>query len=120
MVPPLLESCTLSCVLNTLAALLLTALPLGEDPPNVVLFLVDDLGWMDLSCQGSDVYRTPNIDRIAAEGARFTDFYAAAAICSPTRAAVMTGRYPARVGVTDWILPRCWGGAAGDCWSDQR
>ena len=110
MVAPPEESCTLSGVLDTLAALALSALPLAEDPPNVVLFLVDDLGWMDLSCQGSEVYRTPNIDSIAAEGARFTDFYAAAAICSPTRAAVMTGRYPARVGVTDWIRARFQGG----------
>ncbi|MDE0892851.1 MAG: sulfatase-like hydrolase/transferase, partial [Planctomycetota bacterium] len=66
---------------------------------------------MDLSCQGSTVYKTPNIDRIAAEGVRFTDFYASAAICSPTRAAVQTGRYPARVGVTDWIRARFQGGA---------
>lgn len=70
---------------------------------NFVLILVDDLGWMDLSCQGSDYYRTPNIDRIAAEGIRFTNGYAACAVCSPTRAAVQTGRYPGRVGVTDWI-----------------
>ncbi|MAB79734.1 MAG: hypothetical protein CMJ89_10325 [Planctomycetes bacterium] len=110
MVAPGVESCTLSCVLNTFTALLLSVFASGEDPPNVVLFLVDDLGWMDLSCQGSDVYRTPNIDRIAVEGARFTDFYAAAAICSPTRAAVLTGRYPARVGITDWIRSRFQGG----------
>jgi len=97
-------------MLSLLACLSLAAPPLIEDTPNVVLILVDDLGWMDLSCQGSEVYRTPNIDRIAREGARFTDFYAAAAICSPTRAAVQTGLYPARVGVTDWIVPRCWGG----------
>jgi arylsulfatase A-like enzyme/ubiquinone/menaquinone biosynthesis C-methylase UbiE len=84
---------------------------LDEEAPNVVLILVDDLGWMDLSCQGSEIYRTPNIDRIATEGARFTEFYAAAAICSPTRAAVQTGRYPARVGVTDWIRARFQGGA---------
>ena len=110
MVAPEPESCRFFDVLNLLACLALTASPLAEDGPNVVLFLVDDLGWMDLSCQGSEVYRTPNIDRIAREGARFTDFYAAAAICSPTRAAVQTGRYPARLGVTDWIVPRCWGG----------
>ncbi len=72
-------------------------------PPNVILILVDDLGWMDLSCQGSDFYRTPAIDRLASEGLRFTNGYAACAVCSPTRAAVQTGRYPHRVGVTDWI-----------------
>lgn len=78
----------------------------GQTQPNVVLILVDDLGWMDLSCQGSDYYRTPNIDRLAKDGMRFTDAYAACAVCSPTRAAVMTGRWPARVGVTDWIRAR--------------
>ena len=66
---------------------------------NFVLILVDDMGWMDLSCQGSDYYKTPNIDRIAKEGMRFTNGYAACAVCSPTRAAVQTGRYPGRVGV---------------------
>lgn len=71
--------------------------------PNVILIVVDDLGWMDLSCQGSDYYKTPHIDRIAKEGVRFTNGYAACAVCSPTRAALQTGRYPARIGVTDWI-----------------
>ena len=70
---------------------------------NFVVILVDDLGWMDLSCQGSDYYKTPNVDRLAAEGTRFTNGYAACAVCSPTRAAVQTGRYPGRIGVTDWI-----------------
>ena len=75
----------------------------AEKPLNFILVLVDDMGWMDLSCQGSDYYKTPNIDRLAAEGMRFTNGYAACAVCSPTRAAVQTGRYPGRVGVTDWI-----------------
>jgi len=74
--------------------------------PNFVLILIDDLGWMDTGCYGSKFYETPNIDRLAAEGMRFTDGYAACAVCSPTRAAVMTGRYPARLGVTDWIRAR--------------
>ena len=73
---------------------------------NFVVFLVDDLGWMDLSCQGSDYYKTPHIDQLAADGMRFTNGYAACAVCSPTRAAVMTGRYPGRLGVTDWIRAR--------------
>ncbi|MCH8194059.1 MAG: sulfatase, partial [Planctomycetes bacterium] len=81
--------------------------------PNVVLILVDDLGWMDLGCQGSTFYETPNIDRLAAQGMRFTNAYAACAVCSPTRAAVMTGRYPARVGVTDWIRARFQRGGIG-------
>ena len=79
--------------------------------PYIVLILVDDLGWMDLSCQGSRYYETPNLDRLASEGMRFTNAYAACAVCSPTRAAVQTGRYPARLGVTDWIRSRFQGGA---------
>lgn len=78
--------------------------------PNVVFILVDDLGWTDTACYGSRFYETPNIDRLASQGMRFTDAYAACAVCSPTRAAVMTGRYPARLGVTDWIRSRFQGG----------
>ncbi len=78
--------------------------------PNVVLILVDDLGWTDLGCFGSKYYETPNIDKLAAGGMKFTNGYAACAVCSPTRAAVMTGRYPARLGVTDWIRARFQGG----------
>ena len=74
-----------------------------EAKPNIILVLVDDMGWMDLSCQGSDFYRTPHVDRLAREGILFTNGYAACAVCSPTRAAVQTGRYPHRLGVTDWI-----------------
>jgi len=82
--------------------------------PNFVFILVDDLGWIDTSCYGSGFYETPNIDRLAAGGMRFTDAYAACAVCSPTRAAVMTGRYPARLGVTDWIRARFQGGNIPD------
>ncbi len=82
--------------------------------PNFVFILVDDLGWTDTACYGSKFYETPNIDRLAAEGMRFTDAYAACAVCSPTRAAVMTGRYPARLGVTDWIRSRFQGGNIPD------
>ncbi len=78
--------------------------------PNIVFILVDDLGWIDVGCYGSEFYETPNIDKLAAEGIRFADGYAACAVCSPTRAAVMTGRYPARLGVTDWIRSRFQGG----------
>jgi arylsulfatase A-like enzyme len=74
--------------------------------PNVIVILVDDLGWMDLSCQGSDYYRTPAIDKIASQGIRFTNAYAACAVCSPTRAAMQTGRYPHRIGLTDYIRAR--------------
>lgn len=75
--------------------------------PNIVFILADDLGWRDLGCYGSPFYETPNLDRLAQKGMRFTDAYAAAPVCSPTRASLMTGKYPARVGVTDWID---WGG----------
>ena len=82
----------------------------AAEKPNFVLINVDDLGWTDLSCFGSKFYETPNIDQLAADGMRFTDAYAACAVCSPTRAAIMTGRYPARLGVTDWIRARFQGG----------
>ncbi|MDF1574055.1 MAG: sulfatase [Bacteroidales bacterium] len=74
--------------------------------PNVVFILVDDLGWADLGCYGSTFHETPNIDRLAAESMRFTSAYAACPVCSPTRASIMTGKYPARIGVTDWITGR--------------
>lgn len=71
--------------------------------PNVVLVLVDDLGWTDLACFGSKYYETPNIDRLREQGMKFTSAYAACAVCSPTRGSIMTGRYPTRTGITDWI-----------------
>jgi len=71
--------------------------------PNVIFILIDDMGWRDLGCCGSDFYETPNLDGLASRGMRFTDAYAACPVCSPTRASILTGRYPARVGVTDWI-----------------
>lgn len=72
-------------------------------PPNVVLILVDDLGWTDLGCYGSDFYQSPHIDRLARDGMRFTASYSACTVCSPTRAALLTGKYPARLHITDWI-----------------
>lgn len=71
--------------------------------PNFVFFLIDDLGWSDLGCYGSTFYETPNIDKLAAEGMLFTDGYAACPVCSPTRASIMTGKYPARINLTDFI-----------------
>ena len=76
-----------------------------DAPPNVVFFLVDDLGWTDLGCFGSSFYETPNVDRLAAGGMRFTSAYAACPVCSPTRASILTGRYPVRCGITDYINP---------------
>ena len=71
--------------------------------PNVIFILIDDMGWKDLVCYGSPFYETPHIDRLAREGMRFTDAYAACPVCSPTRASILTGKYPATVGITDWI-----------------
>ena len=72
----------------------------AADKPNIVFILADDLGWRDTSLYGSKFYQTPNIDRLAARGMMFTQAYAAAPICSPTRASIMTGLWPARVGIT--------------------
>ena len=71
--------------------------------PNIIFILLDDFGWKDLGCYGSTFYQTPNLDRLCAEGMHFTDAYASCPVCSPTRASVLTGRYPARVGVTNFI-----------------
>jgi len=79
------------------------AVPKDSKPLNFVFILIDDMGWRDCGCNGSTFYETPNIDRLAREGMRFTDAYAACAVCSPTRAAIMTGKYPARLHITDWI-----------------
>jgi len=68
--------------------------------PNIIFIMIDDLGWMDLHCQGNRRLDTPNIDRFARQGMRFTDAYAAAPVCSPTRAANMTGMSPARLGLS--------------------
>ena len=74
----------------------------SSGPPNVILILVDDWGWADLALQGSDFFETPQIDRFARQSVRFTQAYAAAPICSPTRAALMTGKSPARLNMTIW------------------
>ncbi len=78
----------------------------GERLPNIVVILIDDYGWRDLGCYGSTFYETPNLDRFAKEAVRFTNGYAACPVCSPTRASVLTGQYPVRSGVTDWIAGR--------------
>ena len=75
----------------------------AERPPNVVFLLADDLGWSDLGCYGSSFYETPHLDRLATEGVRFTQAYAACPVCSPTRASILTGRYPARLHNTDYF-----------------
>ncbi|MHC4720001.1 MAG: sulfatase [Planctomycetota bacterium] len=82
------------------------ALAAEKSPPkklNFVFILIDDMGYTDAGCYGSTFYETPNIDKLAAEGMRFTNAYAASPVCSPTRASIMTGKYPARLGITQWI-----------------
>jgi len=88
----------LLAVLQTLAA--------AAPKPNFIFFLIDDLGRNDLGCYGSKFYRTPNLDRMASQGMKFTDAYAACPVCSPTRASIMTGKYPARLHLTDWLPGR--------------
>ena len=85
--------------LSALLAPLLEAAP----PPNVIVILVDDMGQTDLSCYGSRFYETPHIDQLAKDGVRFANGYSACTVCSPTRAALLTGKYPARLHLTDWI-----------------
>ena len=74
--------------------------------PNIVFILVDDLGWGGVGCYGNDFIDTPNIDQLAKDGMRFTDFYAAGAVCSPTRCAVQSGQNQARIGITAHIPGR--------------
>ncbi len=77
-----------------------------QQKPNILFILADDLGYHDLSCMGSNYYETPNIDRIGNEGMIFTDGYANCQVCSPSRASIMSGKFTARHGVTDWIGAR--------------
>lgn len=78
----------------------------ADDRPNVVLIVADDLGGADLGCYGSRFHKTPNLDGLAAQGCRFTHGYASCPVCSPTRAALMTGKHPARLNLTDWLPGR--------------
>ncbi len=80
----------------------------GANPskPNVVFILADDLGWMDTQCYGSRFYETPNIDRLAKQGVRFTNAYAACHVSSPTRGSILSGQYPARTHLSDWLPGR--------------
>jgi arylsulfatase A-like enzyme len=71
--------------------------------PNVIFILADDLGWSDLGSYGNDVHQTPHLDQLAEQGMRFTNAYAASSVCSPTRASILTGKYPARIDLTMWL-----------------
>lgn len=88
----------LSCMGGAVAA---EQQPLNAQPLNVLVIVVDDLGWADWAGGGSEFYETPNLDRLAAQGMTFTNAYAASPVCSPSRAALLTGRYPPRTGVTE-------------------
>src|SRR5262249_36047936 len=74
-----------------------------ETKLNFIIILIDDMGWTDLGSFGSSFYQTPNVDRLVSQGMKFTNAYAACPVCSPSRAAIMTGKYPARLHLTDWI-----------------
>lgn len=74
-----------------------------ERKPNFIFILMDDMGWADLGCYGNTFHETPNIDKLASQGIKFTNAYSACPVCSPTRASILTGKYPARIGLTDWI-----------------
>ena len=91
--------------LGALAGGALAAAPVRKRP-NIVFLLLDDLGWSDFGCYGNTFHETPNLDRLAGDGVRFTNAYAACPVCSPTRASIMTGKYPARLHLTDWIPGR--------------
>jgi len=78
---------------------------LKSGKPNIIFILADDLGWAELGCYGNTFNETPNLDRLASQGMRFTDAYAPAPVCSPTRASLLTGQYPARVGIIDYLRP---------------
>jgi arylsulfatase A-like enzyme len=96
----------LACLLLTFTGALLTAddaKPSAKPKPNIIFILIDDMGWADGGCFGSKFYQTPNLDRLAAAGMRFTQAYASCAVCSPTRAAILTGKAPARLHITDYI-----------------
>lgn len=99
-------------VLVALACLVLGSLAVPgsaaqRKPPNVIIILTDDQGYADLGCYGSRQIKTPRVDRMAAEGIRFTDFYAAASVCTPSRAALLTGCYPPRIGMGEFpLLPK--------------
>lgn len=97
--PALLATALLMAGLHPTAAQ-----PAAESaPPNIIFILVDDQGYYDLGCYGATEVKTPRIDRLAREGVRFTDYYAAAPICSPSRAGLLTGCYPARIGMATWV-----------------
>jgi arylsulfatase A-like enzyme len=99
--------CRLACLTALLTIIGSSSAQADETTrPNFVFILIDDMGWRDLGCYGSTFYETPNIDRLTSQGMRFTNAYAAAPVCSPTRASILTGKYPARLHLTDFLSGR--------------
>jgi arylsulfatase A-like enzyme len=92
--------------LSMAAAATLARTARAESKLNFIIILIDDMGWTDLTSFGSKFYQTPNVDRLVSQGMKFTNAYAACPVCSPSRAAIMTGKYPARLHLTDWIPGR--------------
>src|SRR3954447_11508764 len=92
--------------LIVLLGLLILPPPVFARQPNIIFILADDLGQRDLGCYGSNFHETPHLDALAHAGMRFTDAYAACNVCSPTRASILTGKYPARLHLTDWLPGR--------------
>jgi len=97
-----------TALIAALPGLVLGAEKPPDKRPNFIFILIDDMGWTDSGCYGSGFYETPNIDRLAAQGMRFTNAYAASPVCSPTRMSILAGKYPARVNLTEWIGPDEW------------
>lgn len=101
-----------ACTLSFVSAFSADA---NDKKPNILFVLVDDLGWNDLTCMGSTFYETPNIDRIARNGVKFTQGYAGCSVSSPSRASILTGKTPARHGITSWI-----GDLSGESWREKK
>ena len=96
----------LSCILIILFSPVNAKGQVKENRPNVIIFFTDDQGYQDVGVFGSPLIKTPNLDKMAADGIRFTDFYSASPVCSPSRAALLTGSYPPRVKVPVVLWPR--------------
>src|SRR6187455_3277186 len=104
------------CIALMVAVLGLPSVPASAasaEAPNIIIIYADDLGYGDLGCYGHPTIRTPHLDRLAAEGMRFTQFYSAAEVCTPSRAALLTGRLPIRSGMCSTTRRVLFGNSAG-------